>query len=204
MTFLIIERKRVLKLTNKKSISFDLDDVLSKFTTSWLDKYNEYYADCLRVEDLKGWEIQRFVKENCGDKIFDILLEPNFFCNVPPKEGAIETMSFLVKHYDIYVVTAYSPQTCLDKYNWLVKHFPMINPKNLIFCNPKHVINTDYLVDDRPLNIDSFKQTGVIFDMPYNEDYNNTNENKKVYRVNDWNDVAVFFSKQLIIEREGK
>lgn len=152
----------------KPLIGFDLDSVLNTLDKDWLDAYNADYNDNMTSEDLQTWNTNEWVKPECGLKIFDYLLQPGFFRNLGVTPGAQEVIKWLSQYAELYVVTAYHWNTCRDKAEFIIEHFPEINPRNIIFLNNKGLINLDYLVDDGPHNIEVFKGQGIVVDKRYN------------------------------------
>ena len=171
-----------------KSIGIDLDCTTNTMLTTWLERYNKDYDDNLTV--MPEWNIENFVKTECGLKIFDYLHEPGFFYNVGIQDDAVEVIKWLNSKYELYFVTAYTPDTCLDKTNWIKKHLPFFDLGKIIFSNCKGVFNLDYLIDDGPHNIIDFKQTGIIFDYPHNRCLNSQ---KYPNRVKNWKEIKDFF-----------
>ena len=169
-----------------KTIGIDMDDVLNTLVDEWiLNIYNKEYGDTLTIKDVNDWDVTKYVKPECGSKIYDILLRPDFFEHLPVKLYAQEVTKRLSEQYDLYVVTAYSPKTVVNKVNWLAKHFPHINTKHIIFCNAKGLIKTDYLIDDGPHNILDYHNNGgtnpIVFDRPWNHSLPST-----FNRVDNW------------------
>lgn len=151
-----------------KTIGIDLDTTLNNIEEKWLQLYNEDYNDNISSNQLLDWDITRFIKPECGGKIYDYLDLPNFFFELDIKPYANEVVEWLTNYFSLYIVTSYKPHLCVDKVRWIEKHLPCINPGNIIFCNNKGTLNLDYLIDDGGHNLESFKQTGIVFDMPYN------------------------------------
>lgn len=170
----------------KRTIGIDLDSTLNDLETQWiLNVYNTEYNDTLTLEDMRCWDVEEYVKKECGKKVYDILLRPNFFFSLNPREYAQEVTKKLSEKYDLFIVTAYHPLTVVDKVKWVEKHYPHINSKNIIFCNAKGLINTDYLIDDGGHNILDYYNNGgenpIVFDKPWNR-YLNSSFN----RAKDW------------------
>lgn len=182
-------------MEKRGKIGIDLDSTLNNLERVWVERYNKDYNDNLK--NWTRWEIDEIVKPECGKKIFDYLHEPGFFYNLDIKKGAKDVVDFLSKHYELYVVTAYTPDTCVDKANWIKKHNLAIDQKNIIFMNNKGLLDLDYLIDDGPHNFEEFKGTGLIFDMPYNK---NMEENANRVRVKTWKDVLDFFIEEIHFE----
>ena len=169
-----------------KTIGIDLDDVLNELCTSWiLNHYNQEYHDTLKLEDMICWNVEKYVKPECGKKIYEILLRPNFFLNLRPKENSQSVTNELSKKYDLYVVTAYHPKTVVDKVEWIQTYFPHIDSRKVIFCNNKGLINTDWLIDDGAHNILDYYNNGgknpIVFDRPWNRDLS-----LQFKRASDW------------------
>lgn len=173
-----------------KTIALDLDSVLNNLEYKWmLTDYNNEYNDNLQLEDLIDWDVSKVVKPECGEKIYDFLARPSYFFNLSPKPMSQETTKELVKKYEIYIVTAYSPFAVLDKVNWLALHFPHIKQKNIIFCNSKGLIKTNILIDDGGHNILDYHNNGgnnpIVFDRPWNRHLPNTFK-----RCKNWQEIA--------------
>lgn len=171
-----------------KKIAIDLDTTLNNLEEVWLNRYNEDYDDNLK--EFGHWNVEKNIKKECGIKIYDYLLEPNFFYNLNIKPNAKNVVEKLNNKHELYIVTAYHPATCVDKVKWVNKHLPFFNSKNVIFCNNKSLINADYLIDDGPHNILGFKQKSIIIDMPYNR---HVKLNDRRVRVNNWLDIKKYF-----------
>lgn len=176
-----------------KKIGIDLDSTLNNLVEVWVKKYNEEYDDNLTSKKIIKWEMDELVKPECGKKIFNYLHDPMLFYNLDIKDGAKKTIDFLSKNYELYIVTAYTPDTCLDKSNWIKKHKLKINDKNVIFINNKSLLDLDYLIDDGPHNFEHFTGTGLVFDMPYNRHVNGDN----LKRVKTWKDIRKFFDSEV-------
>lgn len=173
----------------RRSIAIDLDTVLNNLNDEWLKRYNADYDDNITNGDLLTWNIASFVK--CGNKIYDYLKEPGFFRNLKPQPNAIEVTKWLEDYFDLCIATAYVPEACVDKAEWVDKYFPHIGSKNIIFCNDKGKILTEYLIDDGGHNIEAFRGKGVVFDQPYNRYLT------EYPRVHNWMETQAYFAEAL-------
>ena len=61
-----------------KILAFDIDGVLADLHTAWLDEYNKDFDDNLTISYITQWEMDKFVKPECGKKIFNYLKRPLF------------------------------------------------------------------------------------------------------------------------------
>lgn len=175
----------------RKSIGIDLDCTLNNLLDVWLEHYNKDYNDNITM--MPNWNLENYVKPECGKKIFNYLHEPNFFYDLNIQKDAAEVIEYLYSIYDLYIVTAYSSDVCVDKTKWIKKYLPFFDVEKIIFCNNKGLLNLDYLIDDGPHNIEAFKQTGIIYDYTYNQ---HLSPEKYPNRVYNWKDVKKFFENQ--------
>jgi 5'(3')-deoxyribonucleotidase len=178
----------------RKSVGIDLDSTLNCLDKRWIEEeYNRDYNDNLTREDMVRWDVSTYVKPECGQKIYDYLLKPKFFRNLEIQPHAQKVTKFLSQYYDLYIVTAYHYKVCEDKAEWLIEHFPHIDSRNIIFCNNKGLLDLDFLIDDGSHNIKAFKGIGLLYDAPWNRDYN-TN-----LRFKSWLNIEDYF-KNFIME----
>ena len=177
-----------------KTLLIDMDSVIVDLMTEWFQRYSQAYDDDLTVDSILCWQTEKYVKPECGAKIYDFLDEPGLFRHLKPLPGAIETLKRLSEDFDILIVTASRTHAYTEKEQWVEEHLPFIGKRNLIFSHRKDMIRGDVLFDDAPPNLRAFAATGrlaVAMDYPYNRDVD-------VPRVGNW---AEF--ERYIREREG-
>ena len=179
----------------KKDLLLDLDSCLNNLDEVWISKYNEDYQDNLTREDIIRWETHTIVKPECGHKIYDYLLLPNFFRDLGIQPNAYRVTKWLQQYVDIHIVTAYTPTTCVDKCEWLKHYLSHIEQKNIIFCNNKGLLKADYCIDDGGHNIEDFNKTNpcglpIIFEAPWNRYLKN-----KFIRANGWLEIQEVFEE---------
>jgi 5'(3')-deoxyribonucleotidase len=160
-------------------LAVDVDDVLLDLVTAWLNRYNDEYKDNLEAEDITDWNLLKYVKPECGEKIYDFLT-PSIYEEVLPLPEAAEFVARLREnHYITYATSCgYSQvskeyleakQLCLSQYDisrpedeW----FPVaggIESKNRAPCH--------LLIDDRIENIRAWHESGrygLLFSRPWN------------------------------------
>lgn len=116
-----------------KKLFFDMDGVLVDFH-SGIDKLSDE------------------TKQEYEGRLDEV---PGIFSLMEPMPGAIEAVHELSKHYDVYILSTApwkNPSAWSDKINWITKHFGDIFKKRVILTHCKHLVNGDYLVDDRAKN----------------------------------------------------
>ncbi|MGP0688597.1 5' nucleotidase, NT5C type [Priestia aryabhattai] len=164
------------------TLLIDMDSVICDLMTDWHNQYNKDYGDSLSVEKLKCWESEKYVKPECGTKIYDYLDQPGLFLHLKPLPHAVEVLKRLYERFSILIVTSSRTYAYTEKEQWVEKHLPFIGKYNIVFTHQKDKIYGDLLFDDAPHNLKAFQATGrhaVAMSYPYNEEV-------KVPRVDDW------------------
>ena len=173
------------------SVGIDVDGVVAQLHTEWYRLYNEEFDDNLKVEDVTGWNIVDFVKPEARDAMIEYLNRPDLYNKIPVYKGAPEAIRTLRKYgYEIVFVSSCPESQYDQKVKWLVKH-GMITDSDpyheLIAASKKHLIGTNFLIDDRPKNIEEFNGVPIIFDQLYNRD-------TEGYRVTDWSQIPTMIN----------
>lgn len=157
-------------------VKLDMDGVILDLHKRWIDAYNDKYNDTLDPEKVDHWGIEKFVKPECGEKIFDLLGKPGLFLYSDPVEGSVDGVKSLIDAgHKVVVVTANANHLAsiyTEKIAWLKKHMPFIDIRDVIIAFKKQYICGDVIIDDAPHNIENDKQCGistVVFDAPYNK-----------------------------------
>ena len=174
---------------NKKTIAIDMDDVLADALGRRLERYNADYGTVLTPKDVEGKRIYDILPAERHDRLRSYLKEPGFFGNLEVVDGAIEVVHELMSTYDVYIATAAMevPNSFSEKYVWLLRHFPFLDPLNFIFCGHKHMIAADYLIDDTPSHFETFTGEGIVFTSAKNVG------ETRYRRVDNWEDVRKMF-----------
>jgi 5'(3')-deoxyribonucleotidase len=100
---------------------------------------------------------------------------PGIFSLMRPMPNAIESVEFLAKYFDIYILSTApweNPSAWSDKLLWIKKYLPRIAYKRLILSHNKHLNMGDYLIDDRLANgADRFSGEHIHFGQEGFEDW---------------------------------
>ncbi len=153
-------------------ILLDMDEVLAKTVYRWVELYNEEWGDDLEFHEVKSWAVHHWVKPECGERVYEILDRPGFFCDVPVYENADLAVRNLVDAgHDVVIVTA-TPKSSWnafpEKREWLKRNFPFVPEKNLISAHRKDLIVGDILCDDGLHNLVDFPGISVCMERPWN------------------------------------
>jgi 5'(3')-deoxyribonucleotidase len=171
----------------------DVDGVVADLGAEWVRRYNERWDDSLTQDDITGWGIEKYVKPECGKKIFDILHEPGLYLDVPDIVGAVEGVKALRKAgHRVVFVTSCVDGSIDQKVDWLRRHGLLkqkyVAGKDFIAANDKSLIRGDMLIDDAPHNLENFDGIRVLFDAHHNQGP----EGNEYLRVLGWGEVLSF------------
>lgn len=176
----------------KKPLVVDLDDTLSHHVEHLLEVYNAESGDNLKYSDITSWNISDFVMTEFKNRVNSYFSQPNWFRYLAPRKDAQEYLQRLSDTYNIYVASAYVPEACFDKAEWLKEHFPFINQRNIIFINDKGWLRFPCIIDDGLHNLVDFDKK-IVMDRPWNRksyEYQSNVSDKFCIRCKDWRDVA--------------
>lgn len=130
---------------NKKILYLDMDGVVADFEK----RIGELEPELLNFKNHKDQEL-------LAERIDQICYaNPDIYHDLPPIEGAIETVEKLSKLYDIYFLSTAMwslPQSFTGKRIWIENHFGDLGRKRLILSHRKDLLKGDFLVDDRTKN----------------------------------------------------
>lgn len=174
-----------------KRIALDMDEVIADVMPKFLDLFEASYGRRLAKEEYWG---RKLYEVDGAVEIREALFKKGFFRDLQVMPGSQEGVKELMKHYEIFIVTAamefkYSFE---DKYDWLKEHFPFIHWKNVVFCGDKSIIRADYLIDDHVFNLKTFQGHGVLYTASHNI------SETGYTRVNNWDEVMSFFRNELV------
>lgn len=174
-----------------KTLLIDMDSVICDLMTDWHKRYNDEYNDDLSVNKLKCWDSEKYVKPECGSKIYDYLDEPGLFLNLKPIKDSISVLERIHKQYQIYICTSSRTYAFTEKEKWVDRYLSFIGKEKIIFAHNKSMIRGDLLFDDAPHHLEAFVKTNriaVAMDYPYNRHVN-------VPRVENWLDFELFLKE---------
>lgn len=177
----------------KLSLAFDCDSVQSMFQEAWLEKYNTVYKDNVKIEEILSWDIEKYLTKCTRDELYELLITDGFFSKVKPQLGAKYVLDkFREAGHEVFTVTAYSPESCVDK-SWWLTNVMGFEQDDIIFCNKKHRILADWLIDDGIHNLANFKGGRMLFHQSHNR---NEPDYQYDVRVHDWGDIYYFAKKE--------
>lgn len=173
----------------KRSIAVDMDQVIADFWGKAYKSAKERFNITLTREEFKTTRLESKYPHLAKD-FFLMINEPDFFRDFELLDpDAVPVLKELNEHYDIYIATAAMdvPGCFNAKYEWLLEHFPFLNPAHFIFCGDKKVVKADYLIDDNVRQLQSFTGEGILYSQKYNEDCT------EFKRVHNWKEIKELF-----------
>lgn len=161
----------------KKTIIIDVDEVIcfggflgavNDFlgTNYEIDDFTDYYIDETVIPKERMDEFNRFVQGR------------NMYENPHMLPDAVETIKDLNEKYEIYILSSCvnpfdvegSGRLFMDKYDFLIKTLPFLNPKNIILTSAKHMFKADIQIDDILTNFSDNVDMKILFPSYHNKD----------------------------------
>lgn len=170
-------------------IAVDMDEVLADTLAGELEWLRSEYGYQITPEQTAGHLLTDLVPEEHRRRLEEVLLEGNFFADLPVMKGSQQVMQELTERHEVFIATAAMeyPGSFAAKFQWMSKYFPFIPPNNIVFCGDKSILSADYLIDDNDRHFRRFRGQGVLFTAPHNL-------NVSGYpRVNGWVEVGRMF-----------
>lgn len=165
----------------------DVDYTTVPLHEEWLRRYNIDWNDDLSTEDVTKWNIASFVRPECGDKIYEYLLDIDLYDNLVIPDRVINSIQYL--RDEKFRVVFLTGGIHIGKYNLLKKYNLVDSQADMIIAKDKSLIRGDIMVDDYQANLyDYYKHNnglGILFDAPHNRGI-------RVFpRVSSWTEAVV-------------
>lgn len=169
----------------KLRLILDQDDVLADTHGKLAEIILRDFGTELTHEILHQGPFQENLSPADQKKLYKCIHEPGFFTDIPLVPNAQAAVLELSSKYEIFVATAAMefPNSFREKYDWLKQHFDFIPWSNIVFCGDKSILDGDYLIDDMPRNLKTFKGKGLLFNAPHNL------KETAYQRVMNWDDI---------------
>ena len=148
------------------NILVDVDGVVVDTSGEVLRRYNLDFGDKLTNWDIKDWHTHKFVKPECGKRIYEYFAQSDLYDRLPLISGAAEVIRELRQVHRVIFVTS---GLFFGKVKFLKRHGLIRDveyEKDLIFAHSKDLILGDVLIDDRIENC--LGRTAFVFDQPWN------------------------------------
>lgn len=133
------------------------DDVITK--GGFLYLVNEFQKSNYTEDDFDSFYMQEKIEDK--EEFFYFFKAHNIYDYCTIIDGAYNTKKKLNCKYERFIGTSYiicdiinDTGFLLDqKYKYLIKNFPFLDPNNIVFLGNKSVLNVDIKIDDRIDNL---------------------------------------------------
>ena len=173
-----------------------MDGVIADFDGEFLKRWRERHPEKFFVpmEERTIFYVKEQYPEELRPLVMEILLEPAFFRDMMPVDGAKEALLEMdAMGLEVFICT--SPfstyQNCVrEKYEWVENTLGSKWINRIILTKDKTLIKGDLLIDDKPQitgveSVPSWEH--IIFDRPYNREVD-----KRRITWGNWKDVLGF------------
>jgi 5'(3')-deoxyribonucleotidase/uncharacterized protein with PQ loop repeat len=150
-------------------IAIDMDEVMADAVAEHLRRYNAAFGTGLALADLHGRHLEDCIPPE-HRAAAEAMLDATFFAELEVMPDCQDVVRELAARHDVFIVTAAMDVPCSfdAKYRWLQRHFPFIPSSRFVFCGDKHIVDADYLIDDRARHFAKFKGRPLLFSAPHN------------------------------------
>lgn len=172
-----------------KSIAVDMDQVIADFMGKAYKVANERFNLNMTREEFESTKLEVEYPHLAKD-FYAMINESDFFRDFELLDpDAVPVLKELNEHYEVYIATAAMdvPGCFNAKYEWLLEHFPFLDPAHFIFCGDKKVVKADYLIDDNVRQLHSFSGEGILYLQKYNDHCHDFK------RVQNWKEIKELF-----------
>ncbi|MGN0973455.1 MAG: hypothetical protein ACI4OT_01795 [Bacilli bacterium] len=179
-----------------KKLLIDIDEVICE--NGFVEALNKFKNTNYKLDDFKNYLIEDFLDSDEKEAFYDFFLERDSYENVNLIKDSIEVIKELNEVCDIYLYSAcimYGRENNCgrifsDKYNFIIKYLPFIDPKKIIFTNTKNLFLGDIQIDDKLSNLEGPIKLKLLFTAYHNKEIDDkTLKEKNIIRVNNWQDV---------------
>ena len=168
-------------------ILLDADGVLFSFVGPYLDVVYECTGRRHTPADLRMWDLSTSLALTADEitRVHTALTRRGFCAGLPVLPGAVEAVAALQERADVRIVTTPlqgSVFWCSERTEALARYFGIV-PNQIHFCERKHEVRGDLLVDDNPDHVRRFPGRALLWSHPHNA------SETTLERVSSWSQV---------------
>lgn len=180
-----------------KKIMIDMDDVICG--GGFLKLVNDFLGTDYKETDIQTYYIQDLIPKEKMQEWAKFFAQKNIYNYTQILPNAYNVMEQLNKKYELYITTAYifrddkekSSKLLKNKFDYLIKNFPFIQPEQYIFTSNKEIVECQIKIDDKPANLEGDAELKLLFTAYHNKNIPNEELQKNnLIRVNNWNEIG--------------
>lgn len=179
-----------------KRLLIDMDDVICE--NGFIRMVNDFLGTKYKAEDANSYFVNDLIPVDKFEAWVKFFEEKNVYDYVNIVKDAPEVIEKLNKFYDIYIITAYifrdkpeiSGNQLKNKFDYLSKKLPFIDPEKFIFLSNKELIDADIRIDDSVDKLKGKAAMKLLFTAYHNKNITDDElKEKKLTRVNSWKEI---------------
>lgn len=150
----------------------DIDNVVLDTERAILDRYSKEYGKHVEFEDIDRWD---FFNDKVDKDFFICLSKDEFWLNevkpIKPICDYVRMMHECPEYFDVKLVTATNPLNPALQTKLKCARFETgVEPKDIIICSDKSLIQGDIMIDDYDKNIERSRcWDNWLIDRPWNK-----------------------------------
>ena len=155
---------------NRIRVAVDMDEVIADTYGAMLNWLLHRHGARWSAEALHGRQIFDVLELEMAEALRAAMHDGAFFADLPVIEGSQTALSEIAACCELFVTSAAMefPNSLEPKFLWLQRHFPFVDPLNIVFCGDKSIIAADCLIDDNARHFARFGGQGIVFSSPHN------------------------------------
>lgn len=179
-----------------KKLIIDMDDVICE--KGFIRMINEFMNSNSDQEDAESYYVNDLIPKDRLEEWVEFFKSRNVYDYVNMVKDAKEVIQRLDEKYDVYIATAFvfrdapqiSGKTLNDKYNFLCKALPFIDPHKFIFTSRKDLIDADIRIDDSAKKMTGKAELKLLFTAYHNKKMTKEELDKLgLTRVDSWKEI---------------
>ena len=160
----------------KKDLFFVVFEVIC--FSGYLEAVNDFLNTNYNIDDFDCYYIdEKVIPKERFKEFNEYVSKRNLYDYTSFLPGAIETIKKLNEKYEIYICSACLNTFDLDnsgiqfknKYDFLRKNLPFINPQKFILTSSKNMVKADIQIDDYLPNFDNDTKLKILFPSYHNK-----------------------------------
>jgi len=184
----------------KMKLLIDVDEVICH--PGLLPAMNRFMGTNYKINDFTTYYLDDILGDDENkQRFYDTLQDMDLYEEVEFIPDAVETIRELNDYFDIYICSSCAMFCCLDKsarffadkYNFLIKNFPFLNPEKFILTGVKNIFKADIQIDDKASHLMGDIKHRLMMTAYHNREITDEELNdKNIKRVDSWSDIREY------------